>query len=125
MWSAADPDRRAAYARSGATGTSVRPFPSSGATAGASIEATTSAAVAGGFFARVPPRVARLRPPPAFFLSFGGALPGSFVTNQMGNGMACSAVKNERWGLLTEVTLPGGGKLGVYQPLHERPASRS
>jgi|SoiMetStandDraft_2_1073263.scaffolds.fasta_scaffold282746_1 hypothetical protein len=24
--------------------------------------------------------------------------------------------------LLTEVTLPGGGKLGVYQPRHQRPA---
>jgi hypothetical protein len=25
------------------------------------------------------------------------------------------------WGLLTRITLPGGGKLGVYQPLHARP----
>jgi hypothetical protein len=30
-------------------------------------------------------------------------------------------VADQRWGLLTEVTLPGGGKLGVYQPRHERP----
>src|SRR5438445_8572881 len=56
------------YARSGATGAPLRPFPSSGATAGASIEATTSAVVAGGFLARFPSRPARLRPPPAFFL---------------------------------------------------------
>src|SRR5207302_1118473 len=49
------------YARSGATGASLRPFPSSGAMAGASIEATTSAVVAGGFLARFPSRPARLR----------------------------------------------------------------
>ncbi len=24
------------------------------------------------------------------------------------------------WGLLTQVTLPGGGKLGIYQPRHAR-----
>jgi hypothetical protein len=23
-----------------------------------------------------------------------------------------------RWGLLTQITLPGGSQLGVYQPLH-------
>jgi hypothetical protein len=30
-------------------------------------------------------------------------------------------VQNAGWGLLTHVTLPGGGKLGVYQPRHARP----
>jgi hypothetical protein len=25
------------------------------------------------------------------------------------------------WGHLAQVTLPGGGKLGVYQPRHARP----
>jgi hypothetical protein len=25
----------------------------------------------------------------------------------------CGAIENQRWGLLTHVTLPGGGKLGV------------
>jgi hypothetical protein len=33
----------------------------------------------------------------------------------------CTAVQSERWGLLTHVTLPGGGKLGIYQPRHPRP----
>ena len=37
----------------------------------------------------------------------------------------CSAVQEERWGLRTHVTLPGGGKLGMYQPLHERPPTAS
>jgi len=35
--------------------------------------------------------------------------------------VACSPVQDEGWGLLTQVTLPGGGKLGVYQPRHARP----
>ncbi len=30
-------------------------------------------------------------------------------------------VVEAEWGLLTEVSLPGGGKLGVYQPRHARP----
>jgi hypothetical protein len=30
-------------------------------------------------------------------------------------------VQNQAWGLLTHVTLPGGGKLGIYQPRHARP----
>jgi len=35
--------------------------------------------------------------------------------------IVCSPVHNQGWGLLTQVTLPGGGKLGVYQPRHARP----
>src|SRR5688500_1478650 len=37
--------------------------------------------------------------------------------------VACTPVKDLGWGVLTHVTLPGGGKLGVYQPRHERPES--
>ena len=33
----------------------------------------------------------------------------------------CDPVQNQRWGYLTYLTLPGGGKLGVYEPLHPRP----
>ncbi len=36
-------------------------------------------------------------------------------------GVATSPISNQGWGLLTHVTLPGGGKLGVYQPRHARP----
>ncbi|MDX1414918.1 MAG: hypothetical protein R3293_12055 [Candidatus Promineifilaceae bacterium] len=35
--------------------------------------------------------------------------------------IACSPIKDEGWGLLTWVTLPGGGQLGIYQPRHDRP----
>jgi hypothetical protein len=30
----------------------------------------------------------------------------------------CGAVKEERWGSLTTISLPGGGKIGLYQPKH-------
>jgi hypothetical protein len=33
----------------------------------------------------------------------------------------CTPVRDHGWGLLTHVMLPGGGKLGVYQPRHARP----
>ena len=29
-------------------------------------------------------------------------------------------VSEERWGRLTRLRLPGGGQIGMYQPLHER-----
>lgn len=41
------------------------------------------------------------------------------------HGIKCGAVQNQGWGLLTQVRLPGGGKLGVYQPRHARPKSPS
>jgi len=30
----------------------------------------------------------------------------------------CGAVKEERWGSVTAISLPGGGKVGLYQPKH-------
>jgi|SRR5947209_4666170 len=30
----------------------------------------------------------------------------------------CDPVADMRWGLLTQLTLPGGGRLGLYQPKH-------
>jgi hypothetical protein len=36
-------------------------------------------------------------------------------------GVLCSQVEDRRWGLLTEVTLPGGGHIGIYEPRHRRP----
>lgn len=38
-------------------------------------------------------------------------------------GIDCSPLQDLGWGILTQVKLPGGGKLGVYQPRHARPAS--
>jgi hypothetical protein len=39
--------------------------------------------------------------------------------------VACAAVQDLGWGLLTRLKLPGGGKLGVYQPRHARPKATS
>ncbi|HYJ36892.1 MAG TPA: hypothetical protein VEV64_12075 [Rhizomicrobium sp.] len=36
-------------------------------------------------------------------------------------GVSCEAATQQRWGLLTHLTLPGGGRLGLYQPRHARP----
>jgi hypothetical protein len=45
----------------------------------------------------------------------------AFVEAMSERNIACGPVQNQSWGLLTQVTLPGGGKLGVYQPRHARP----
>ncbi len=36
----------------------------------------------------------------------------------------CDPLREQTWGLLTYVRLPGGGKLGIYQPSHKRPKPR-
>ena len=36
----------------------------------------------------------------------------------------CSPIDEQRWGSITRVTLPGGGKLGIYQPKHASPLTR-
>ena len=46
-----------------------------------------------------------------------------FLAEMKNKDVACDPVQTQPWGLLTEVTLPGGGKLGVYQPKHARPES--
>jgi catechol 2,3-dioxygenase-like lactoylglutathione lyase family enzyme len=45
----------------------------------------------------------------------------AFVAEMKTRGVQCARVKDRGWGLLTEVTLPGGGTVGVYQPRHARP----
>jgi hypothetical protein len=45
----------------------------------------------------------------------------AFVAEMNTHGIACGPVQNQGWGLLTQLTLPGGGALGVYQPRHARP----
>jgi hypothetical protein len=45
----------------------------------------------------------------------------SFIDSVRRREVECSEVKNAGWGLMTHVTLPGGGRLGVYQPRHARP----
>jgi hypothetical protein len=45
----------------------------------------------------------------------------SFISDMKTRNIACSPVHQQPWGALTQLTLPGGGKLGIYQPKHERP----
>jgi len=33
-------------------------------------------------------------------------------------GVRCSDVQETRWGSITKIQLPGGGKVGLYQPKH-------
>ncbi|PYQ48983.1 MAG: extradiol dioxygenase [Acidobacteria bacterium] len=44
-----------------------------------------------------------------------------FIAEMKSRKIVCGPIHNQGWGMLTEVTLPGGGKLGVYQPRHGRP----
>src|ERR1051325_2151363 len=45
----------------------------------------------------------------------------SFVAAMRAHGVTCEPLETQPWGMLTHVALPGGGRLGVYQPRHARP----
>lgn len=45
----------------------------------------------------------------------------ALIAELEGRGIGCTPVQNQGWGLLTHIALPGGGKLGIYQPRHARP----
>ena len=45
----------------------------------------------------------------------------ALVSEMSGQGIACTTVENLGWGLRTQLTLPGGGQLGIYEPRHARP----
>jgi hypothetical protein len=45
----------------------------------------------------------------------------AFVSAMSTRGVPCGPVQNQGWGMLTQLTLPGGGTIGVYQPRHARP----
>ena len=45
----------------------------------------------------------------------------SFVAEMSKHSISCSELQDQGWGILTQLKLPGGGSLGVYQPKHERP----
>ena len=47
----------------------------------------------------------------------------AFCEEMKQNGIACEPVRDQGYGLVTRLTLPGGGKLGVYQPRHARPSA--
>jgi hypothetical protein len=45
----------------------------------------------------------------------------AFVADMKKRTIDCDAVVDQGYGLMTQVKLPGGGKLGVYEPRHARP----
>jgi hypothetical protein len=45
----------------------------------------------------------------------------ALVTAMTDRGIETTPIANQGWGVLTHVTLPGGSKLGIYQPRHARP----
>jgi hypothetical protein len=45
----------------------------------------------------------------------------AFMAEMNKHNIICGPLHNQPWGVLTQVLLPGGGKLGVYQPRHARP----
>ena len=49
----------------------------------------------------------------------------AFVAEMKERDVACGPVQDRGWGLLSELSLPGGGKLGVYEPRHARPEPMS
>jgi hypothetical protein len=47
-----------------------------------------------------------------------------FVETVASRGARCTPPRALDWGVLTYLSLPSGGKLGVYQPRHARPTAR-
>ncbi|MFT3911354.1 MAG: hypothetical protein QM737_18170 [Ferruginibacter sp.] len=45
----------------------------------------------------------------------------AFIKEMKKHKITCSPAVNQPWGNLTHLSLPGGGKLGVYEPKHARP----
>ncbi len=45
-----------------------------------------------------------------------------FLNEMESLGVICDELVTAEWGTMTYVHLPGGGKLGVYQSKHARPA---
>jgi len=48
-----------------------------------------------------------------------------FVAALQQRGVGCTPIKQERWGRFSLITLPSGGKIGVYQPSHPTAISMS
>jgi catechol 2,3-dioxygenase-like lactoylglutathione lyase family enzyme len=42
----------------------------------------------------------------------------ALIEDMTKRNVTCSAIDEQRWGSITRITLPGGGKIGVYQPKH-------
>ena len=41
------------------------------------------------------------------------------MANLQAKGVRCSDVQEARWGSVSSIPIPGGGRVGLYQPKHE------
>jgi catechol 2,3-dioxygenase-like lactoylglutathione lyase family enzyme len=48
----------------------------------------------------------------------------AFVAAMKAKGVSCGPIQRMSWGRLTQLRLPGGGRIGVYEPRHARPKAR-
>ena len=46
-----------------------------------------------------------------------------FIADMKRRNIGCTEAQDRGWGVFLQVTLPGGGKVGVYEPRHARPRS--
>ncbi len=46
---------------------------------------------------------------------------GAEMSALLAQGVHCSEVEEAGWGSMTEIHLPGGGQVGLYQPRHPTP----
>jgi hypothetical protein len=49
----------------------------------------------------------------------------AFITEMKSHHIACDEVVEADWGIMTNITLPSGGKLAVYEPRHARPKDQN
>jgi hypothetical protein len=45
----------------------------------------------------------------------------AFVARMKRKRVRCTVPRDQGWGVLAQIRLPGGGTLGVYEPRHPRP----
>ena len=45
----------------------------------------------------------------------------AFVAEMSARDIETDPILDAGWGFISQLSLPGGGKLGVYEPRHERP----
>src|SRR5262245_11418847 len=46
-----------------------------------------------------------------------------FISDLRDRNIPCTDPQDHGWGVLTQLTLPGGGMFSVYEPRHARPSS--
>jgi hypothetical protein len=49
----------------------------------------------------------------------------AFIASMTRLGIECDPVSDQRWGRITYLSLPGGSRIGVYQPRHSRPPKKA